>query len=205
MALTSISLNAARAQGFKRYYTGIPCKHGHVAERLVSNKTCMQCVKNKANARYAADPSKVKRRAIDWARANPERNRERVRVWQAENPERVAEWRRIRKVDPVWRCATVMRRILAKVLLITKERKDAGTFVKLGYGPDEFRKHIEMQFRGKMTWDNHGKWHVDHIIPVIAMIEGGERDPSVINSLTNLRPIWAKENLRKGSRRESLL
>jgi 5-methylcytosine-specific restriction endonuclease McrA len=33
----------ARAVGAKRYFTGTPCKHGHIGERLVSCKLCIPC------------------------------------------------------------------------------------------------------------------------------------------------------------------
>jgi hypothetical protein len=38
-----ISRAEAKAKGLKRYFTGKPCKHGHVAERQVSNATCVEC------------------------------------------------------------------------------------------------------------------------------------------------------------------
>lgn len=42
-------LNAAREEaislGKSTYFTGKPCKHGHIAERRVSTKTCVQCAK----------------------------------------------------------------------------------------------------------------------------------------------------------------
>jgi len=38
-----ISKKAARAQGLKRYYTGVPCKHGHTADRRVSDSGCLGC------------------------------------------------------------------------------------------------------------------------------------------------------------------
>jgi hypothetical protein len=38
-----ISRSEAKAQGLKTYFTGKPCKHGHVAIRLVSNGSCRQC------------------------------------------------------------------------------------------------------------------------------------------------------------------
>jgi len=31
---------------------------------------------------------------------------------------------------------------------------------------EEFKAHIEAQFKEGMSWDNHGKWHIDHIIPL---------------------------------------
>jgi len=38
-----ISRAEAKAKGLKRYFTGKPCKHGHVAERVVVNATCVEC------------------------------------------------------------------------------------------------------------------------------------------------------------------
>jgi hypothetical protein len=38
-----ISRAEAKAKGLKRYFTGKPCKHGHVAERQVFNATCVEC------------------------------------------------------------------------------------------------------------------------------------------------------------------
>ena len=38
-----ISRADAREQGLKRYFTGEPCKHGHVDARFVYNKRCAEC------------------------------------------------------------------------------------------------------------------------------------------------------------------
>jgi hypothetical protein len=35
----------ARTKGLPRYFTGEPCKHGHVAERQTSGKGCMACAR----------------------------------------------------------------------------------------------------------------------------------------------------------------
>lgn len=40
----------AKAAGLKRYFTGKPCKHGHVSERLLSDRNCLAC----ANIKRAA-------------------------------------------------------------------------------------------------------------------------------------------------------
>lgn len=45
--ITIISRDAAHALGFTRYYTGLPCKHGHIAERLIANTGCVECVYRK--------------------------------------------------------------------------------------------------------------------------------------------------------------
>jgi hypothetical protein len=48
-----ISRKEAKAQGLKRYFTGKPCKHGHIAERHMEGK-CAKCAENwkKANPKY---------------------------------------------------------------------------------------------------------------------------------------------------------
>src|SRR5690554_6952460 len=42
----------ARHLGMQNFFTGTPCKHGHVSERRVSNNRCIQCEKTYAKAYY---------------------------------------------------------------------------------------------------------------------------------------------------------
>lgn len=42
---------AAQAKGLSRYYDGIPCKHGHLSERLTSCARCYQCHLNTKHQR----------------------------------------------------------------------------------------------------------------------------------------------------------
>ena len=85
-------------------------------------------------------------------------------------------------------------------------QKDDKTEDILGYTRHELVSHIEKQFTKGMSWDNYGtKWHIDHITPIKFFIENGVNDPSVVNCLSNLRPVCAKENLSKGARMEHLI
>lgn len=45
----------AKAAGYKRYYPGTPCKHGHVAERSTVNGSCMECGRLKTVREYHAN------------------------------------------------------------------------------------------------------------------------------------------------------
>jgi hypothetical protein len=63
---------------------------------------------------------------------------------------------------------------------------------------DDLKIHIESLFKEGMSWDNYGKWHVDHIKPV--SLFNAEDDISIVNSLENLQPLWASENLSKGNK-----
>jgi 5-methylcytosine-specific restriction endonuclease McrA len=50
-----ISRAEAKASGLKRYFTGKPCKHGHVAERATVNGLCHECSRLKQLRNYHAD------------------------------------------------------------------------------------------------------------------------------------------------------
>ena len=64
----------------------------------------------------------------------------------------------------------------------------------------EVREHLESQFTEGMTWDNYGKWHQDHIRPCASF---DLRDPIQQQECfhyTNLQPLWAFDNMSKGSK-----
>ena len=68
---------------------------------------------------------------------------------------------------------------------------------------DQLKSHLESQFADGMSWDNYGKWQIDHIIPIKYKKHG--KVPSldrIIKRLhyTNLQPLWAEDNLSKGNR-----
>lgn len=56
-----ISRSEALARGLKRYFTGKPCKHGHIAERLVSQTNCCECDRLRLLAANMS-PEKLERR-----------------------------------------------------------------------------------------------------------------------------------------------
>lgn len=53
----------AVAQGLKRYFTGKPCSRGHVSERAVSHRGCLQCHADDMLIRQQSNPAHAQ--AID--------------------------------------------------------------------------------------------------------------------------------------------
>ena len=52
-----------------------------------------------------------------------------------------------------------------------------------------------------MNWENHGKWHIDHIIPI--KYDSNNLTLDIVKSrlhYTNLQPLWGTENIAKGNR-----
>jgi len=104
------------------------------------------------------------------------------------------------KHTPKAKAALTCRTLVQRVTLAARGMKTANTQELLGYSFEDFRQHIEKLFESWMNWANHGEWHVDHIKPVSAFISEGITCPATINSLQNLRPLRAVDNLRKGAK-----
>ena len=67
----------------------------------------------------------------------------------------------------------------------------------------DFKNHIEKQFTKGMSWENRKLWHIDHIVP-LATAKNIE-DIHKLSHFTNLRPMWAKENIRKKDKKIYLI
>jgi hypothetical protein len=87
------------------------------------------------------------------------------------------------------------------------QRPARRTFQLLGYSVAKLMEHLERQFERRMSWDNFGEWHIDHIIPLSSFKYSTPDDPDfrVAWALTNLRPLWGGDNISKGAKRLTLL
>lgn len=82
----------------------------------------------------------------------------------------------------------------------SKSKKMNKTEELIGITILDLKKHLEKQFKEGMTWDNHGKWHIDHRVPLNSFDLTNPEEQKKAFHYTNLQPLWAKENLSKGSR-----
>lgn len=73
--------------------------------------------------------------------------------------------------------------------------KSSPTLELLGYSAADFCFHIEKQFVDGMGWHNMSDWQIDHIIPISTA--KSIEDVIALNQLSNLRPMWAKDNNQK--------
>jgi hypothetical protein len=86
------------------------------------------------------------------------------------------------------------RDCLKSTLKYKETNKITKTVNLLGYTHQQFKEHIENQFTKGMTWDSI---HVDHKIPLTWFKK--ETPISIINHLSNLQPLFAKDNISKSN------
>ena len=78
--------------------------------------------------------------------------------------------------------------------------KSDSTINMLGCTINELWKHLESTFKPGMTKENHGLWHVDHIIPCSSFELSKPEEQAKCFHYSNLQALWAHENLSKGDK-----
>ncbi len=110
-----------------------------------------------------------------------------------------------RAENPVIRLKTIIRTRLGHA--INGRAKSGKTMSYLGCSVEHLRAHIEARWLPGMSWENYGPkgWHIDHKKPLASFelfnVFGGvnEEQLKVALNYTNLQPLWAADNLRKGA------
>jgi predicted transcriptional regulator/Uri superfamily endonuclease len=206
-----ISRQEAKNLGYKFYYTGNPCKNGHFSKRRISNCFCVECEveKNKLSTEYKKQHyKKNKEKYLKNAKSNYLLNLDKKRKYasdyQKKNLDRIIYLRKQRMCSDILYSIKERIRCLIKISISNMNyTKKSKTCQILGCSFEEFKRHIERQFKKGMAWENRSLWHIDHVIPVSSAKT--EEEIILLNHFTNLRPIWAAENFSKGNKMEYLI
>lgn len=171
-----ISKLEATSKCEKYFFTGVPCKHGHVVHRFTSDGTCTECRRLKSQEWYSdkeysaakqrkwrSDPEnkekeRQNRKAI-WDK-DPEKHRAYYRAYNAANREaarqRCRDWYYRNEAEEIARCAIKER--------TRRAQKKAGG----AHTGADIVDILKLQ-RGKCAICRiklGNKYHVDHIIPL---------------------------------------
>ena len=95
------------------------------------------------------------------------------------------------------------KNISSRISLALKDqntKKAKGTTEYLGCSIKQAREYLEKKFVDDMSWDNYGKWHIDHKRPCASFDLTDPAQQKECFHYTNLQPLWAGDNIRKGNR-----
>lgn len=174
--------------------TKLPPDPEEVEARLAINRSASR---SRARAQYYKDPKAAYAKARAWFKNRPDKVRE---YRQKYKPRMRAYVKRRMREDPAFRITHRLRDRLKEFLW---ERKThIGPSNRLFVcTPQELKTHLESQFAEWMTWENYGTlWHIDHRKPCAAfnLLDAGEQRACF--HFTNLQPLSAVENMKKGAR-----
>lgn len=120
-------------------------------------------------------------------------NKDKIKIYFDNNKHKIREsQQRYRNRHPhiiAW------RNIIHRTLRYLETVKEGHTEDILGYSSVQLKHRIEKQFVEGMSWENYGEWEIDHIKPLTSFDK--DTEPSVVNSLDNLQPLWKEDNIAK--------
>jgi hypothetical protein len=105
-----------------------------------------------------------------------------------------------RKIDPIWRMQRYMRIRISNAIKQGHAMKKGRSADLLGCDMQSLKAHLELTFKEGMTWQNYGRWHIDHIRPLASFDLTTEQAQKDAFHYTNLQALWAWDNWSKNSR-----
>jgi hypothetical protein len=180
----------AKAAGAKYYFTGDPCKHGHIAPRKTKG-ACVECLKiewakgNETRAEYFREYNKSEA-GQKAKREYYEKNRAAVIARaQAREPAVVTQYKAAYKErNPD----------LYKELVSLRRRRFRQATPKWLTAEDKLEIRLKYRLAIEMTRRTGVRYAVDHIVPLLGEAVSGLHVP------WNLEVITQEENLKKSNR-----
>jgi len=172
----------------RKYYINNTCACRKAMKKYENNNSKM--LRKKRKERYELNKDKK----IEYEKRYYQSNKQ--AILRREN-----EYNKRRyKNDTEFRLRKALRQRLYQAL--NGNGKTSSVLDNLGCTVEELKSHLESKFQPGMTWDNHGKdgWHIDHIVPLASFNLSDFDELKKACHYTNLQPLWAKDNLRKGAR-----
>lgn len=195
-----ISRAEAKSQGLKYYFTGNPCKRGHIDKRFVVNWTCYSC-SLEDNIRYHDENHEdvLERRRIHY-QENQDVCIARSRIWREENHYAVLERERMyreknrefrRNNSARWRKENHSRSRAHE----SKRRAAKRQAIPSWYSEfDEFVFQQAYELAALRQQETGIEWHIDHMIPLRA------RKCCGLHCADNIQVIPAEMNLEKSNK-----
>lgn len=181
-----VTRKEAKEQALTRYFTGKPCMHGHIAERLIWNSGCAECDRlrqcEKARRYRTKHPEKVKQfKRNDYARRRAQVLAACVKYRSENKKSQRAYFKKYKQENNGKVNAVNKRRDLAK-----KQR------TPIWLTEDDIWMMKEIYELAALRSKKLGyKWHVDHIVPLQGKNVSGLHIPS------NLQVIPYLDNILK--------
>jgi hypothetical protein len=146
---------------------------------------------------YSKNTDKVKDREREKRKSNPEIFKKYELKRKTKRKEYYSKYfLKRRENDNLFKMSGNLRNRINKFI----KNKSKSTEIIIGISFDKLKIYLESKFIEGMTWSNYGfnGWHIDHIIPLSSA--QNEEEMYKLCHYTNLQPLWAEENLRKGKK-----
>lgn len=173
-------------------------KKNNKDKEQIYNKKYYEAHKDDICEYYQKNKDKINASTKEYREKNKDKRREYIKEYHQKNKDKINAYKRERnKSKPTVKLVNVCRVRINKYYKLKGVVKSRHTMEMLGCTAEELRDHLQSQFTEGMTLENHGAWHIDHIIPLASA--NTEEEIIKLCHYTNLQPLWAEDNWLKGT------
>ena len=160
-------------------------------------------LKSRHNMRKKLEEYSLKRKI--YREKNKELLKKIRRCWRINNKQKYNANRNLRrkirnKQDIHYKLTEKLRKRLNQAIKAQGVKKYHSTVALLGCGINFLKEYLQSKFTEGMAWNNYGKWHIDHILPCSSFDLTREEEQRKCFHYTNLQPLWAIDNIKKGNK-----
>lgn len=153
----------------------------------------------KAREQYKENSEPFKDRNNRYTNSHKEKVKQSRHRYKIENRQKCTDYERNKRHnDSIYRLRTNLRNLIRRYTKGKGYKGSKSVYEILGCDFDYFKDYIEKKFKNGMTFENYGEWNIDHIIPISSA--KNDEDLERLNHYTNLQPLWANENYKKGKK-----
>jgi hypothetical protein len=180
---------------------------GENVRRTLTMKTCCLCGIGKNLTEFYTNATQCKPCQLEYKKRYYQANKDLLKAKR--NNHYRNNKAAVRKSEAKYRKTRRQKDVNFK--LLCNVRNHVGQFLKSGFKNktitylgctlDEFKAHLERQFKPGMTWENYGVngWHIDHIFPLSKVDLNDSEAINRVLHYTNMQPLWAEENIKKSN------
>lgn len=202
--LQKLNKNTKLMKKYANHFRCVKCSCLRNKTESYGNKGtyCKACNKTWRKQDYLDKRDYTLKRQKKWIKRNKKKYLSAINNAIAKKPQYYKAWcrnyqKRRRKDDPVLNLCYLVRGRTRHLFKKNNWKKNKKFKDYIGCSPKELGEHIESQFKGNMTWKNHGSyWQLDHIIP-IGLNSKTPEDVYRLNHYTNLQPLTIKQHKEK--------
>lgn len=188
--------------------------HKQTASADGKSSYCKDCHKKYCTEWKLKNKKKIKKQQRKYKNKNRDKLKEYNKRWRQKNSDKIYAIRKKyrekyrkrinkrrrekRKENINFRLRTIISNRIRMAL--SRGSKNSISYELTGCSWEHLKLYLESLFTDGMTWDNYGKWHIDHIKPCCSFDLTDIQQQKLCFHYTNLQPLWAIDNLKKSGK-----
>ena len=112
----------------------------------------------------------------------------------------ICKYKNKRKIDTIYQIIDNLSKRATQYFKKHNIKRKITHIELIGCNADKLKEHLHSKFVENMSYENYGKWEVDHIKPISLCDHTNINDIYEHFNYKNLQPLWESDNRKKSNK-----